>query len=730
MITPKIKYIIISVLLIVFTLLISLPVILKSYDRNDFIINTINRFQKQKEIKSKIFILNIENRIDSEIFLNTLYFLTDITIDNVFIDINFRSLSDSTYVQNINNFINDNKKFYGFTLLENKKGIKFINRNYSNNDIIQKNFTYLKTSDNFLYASYLKDIKIENIFQIPSEKIGFIIENKNKKDSIDILYKFDNKFLLSLPLLKYFSDSNISLKNVDFNIFNATYNKKIIIKYDQKGRASFQHNIIPKPEIITNSFSEWNDNFINRKTIIDNILKLKLIEQRSTNLDGFIYDEKIIDNIYNVPDFKNFDDNNLLSLTKEISSQWRSFKNFKKEMLNGAIVFIVDSGNFDFVNNFITELNIIQNGKNLNKLPVLFIYIIIFFLIIFIFTMNIFTKKFYTTLLINSGLLIFNLVLFFILRLFLNTDYIFTIIIIEYVWTTILCFLLKMIENRLWIDGVNEVYKGELSLNYAKKIATLWRNNKINFNPQQILTTFMLVDTSTLIDKEASEENIDTIGEKTVEIENIIKNNYGIISSVTPSHILGYFGNPAIEESLPINAINSAKDIEKLQIILETSKHYLTIAIHSKYEWFKFIKKGNINFWTHFGTSVKILSEMIEIAKKFGIPIIISENIFKQCNFKIPVRMITKIKIDGIKDSIRLFELLSQENIDKFDRLYDYFHAGLKLFESRKWNEAAQYFMQCLKINENDKVSKIYLEKCKELISNPPSEEWDGVLEI
>ncbi|HOJ64750.1 MAG TPA: hypothetical protein PLE45_10055 [Spirochaetota bacterium] len=728
MITPKIKYIIISILIIIFSVVLFLPVIVKYYDKN-YIINTLEqKFKKSKAIKDKIFILNIENRIDSSTFLNTLYLLNDMTLDSVFIDINFRSISDSTYLESIKNFINENKKFYGFILLEDKKGIKFLNRNYSNNDIIQKNFTYLKTQDPFLYASYLKDIKIDNIFQIAPEKIGFIVENKKSRSNLDIIYKFDNKFLLSLPFIKSIYDQKIDIKNIEFNTLDATFNKKKIIRYDQKGRASFLHNISSKPEIITNSFIEWNDNITNRSTIIENLLKLKLIETKSTNFEGYKYDENVIDNIYNVPEFKNFDDNNLLSITKEISSQWKSFKNFKKDLLTNSMVFIVDSGNFDFVNNFITELNIIKNGKNLNRLPIVLFYIIIVLIIAGIFIINIFTKKFWQTLIINSGILVLNLSLFFILRLFLNTDYIFNIIIIVYLWTSILSFVLKLIENRLWIDGVNDIYKSQLNLDYTKKIAKLWKENRINFNPQSILTTFMLVDISTLVDKETSEENIDTIGRKTLEIENIIKNNYGIISSVTPSYILGYFGNPEIQESKAVNAIESARSIEKLPIILETGKHYLTIAIHSKYEWFKFIKKGNINFWTHFGTSLKILSEMVEFAKKFGISIIISENTFKQCDFKLPVRMITKMKVEGINDSIRLFELLTQENIDKFDRLYDYFHAGLKLFESRKWNEASQYFRQCLKINENDKVSKIYLEKCKEFISSPPSEEWDGII--
>lgn len=728
--TPRVKYIILSIVAIIFSLIIFMPLVLKNYDKNDFIFIIEQAFKKKKEIKNKVFILNIEDRINSEVLLNTLFLLSDITVDSIFIDVNFKNLSDTIYLDNIKKLINENKKINGFILLEDRKGIKFIDRNYSKNDILQKKFTYLKTSESFLYASYLKDIRFDNIFQINPEKVGFIVDYKNIRDTFDIIYKFENKFLVSLALLKYFNDLNIPLTAVDFDLLSAKHNKNKIIKYDQKGKASFLNSIKSNPSVIIDNFIEWNNNLTNRQTITENFLKLNLISTKATNFDGYIYDEQLIDNIYNIPQFKNNEDNNLLNLTKEIAAQWKSFKNFKKDLLNNSIVFIIDSGNFNFFNNFISELNILNNGKNLNKIPIIFLFFILLILIASIFVINIFTKKIYQTILINTILLILNIGLFFILRFLLNTDYIFIVLLIEYIWTSVTVVILKIIEKRLWFEGVINIYKGEISSDHAKIISNLWREKKINFESVNVLTHFIFVDISTLIDKESSEENIDSIESKSLEIENIIKNNYGIISSVTPVYILGYFENPKIEKSNVFSAINSAQEIENLHISLETVKHYLTIAIHSKYEWFRFIKKGNIDYWTHLGASLTILIEMNKIAKILEIPIIVSENVFKQCNFKIPVRMISKIKLEGIKEPIRLFELLSQKKIDEFDRLYDYFHAGLKLFESRKWNEASQYFTQCLKINENDKISKIYLEKCIKFISNPPSQEWDGIIDF
>jgi len=118
---------------------------------------------------------------------------------------------------------------------------------------------------------------------------------------------------------------------------------------------------------------------------------------------------------------------------------------------------------------------------------------------------------------------------------------------------------------------------------------------------------------------------------------------------------------------------------------------------------------------------------MDKVAKKFDVGAVISENSFKLANFEIPVRMLDRIRIKNVESTIRIFELLDQNQVDNNGDLYDYFHAGLKLFEAGKFEAASAYFRQCLKIKSTDAPSKIYLERCKIFIENPPDKEWDFV---
>jgi hypothetical protein len=44
-----------------------------------------------------------------------------------------------------------------------------------------------------------------------------------------------------------------------------------------------------------------------------------------------------------------------------------------------------------------------------------------------------------------------------------------------------------------------------------------------------------------------------------------------------------------------------------------------------------------------------------------------------------------------------------------------------------KFNEAKKNFAKALKIDPEDGPSKIYFQRCKHYMENPPSEDWDGV---
>jgi hypothetical protein len=57
----------------------------------------------------------------------------------------------------------------------------------------------------------------------------------------------------------------------------------------------------------------------------------------------------------------------------------------------------------------------------------------------------------------------------------------------------------------------------------------------------------------------------------------------------------------------------------------------------------------------------------------------------------------------------------------------EFFAEGRRHYKLMNFLEAQRAFGEALKIDPNDGPSKIYYQRCKHYIENPPPEDWDGV---
>ena len=80
----------------------------------------------------------------------------------------------------------------------------------------------------------------------------------------------------------------------------------------------------------------------------------------------------------------------------------------------------------------------------------------------------------------------------------------------------------------------------------------------------------------------------------------------------------------------------------------------------------------------------------------------------------------------------RLFEL-SMEWLNQFEDIDDRFifvsngnDDALEFYKQREFNKAAELFEKSFQ-STGDFTSKVYLDRCKTYIENPPDENWDGV---
>ena len=725
--TPRIIIFIvfISVFFVSFVIMSYLTV--NIYDQNCILNIVEKKIYKQKyKIRNNYHVLNIESKIESKIFLDLMKYLENNRTESVFFDMNFSNLSDSGYNNDIRDFIKQNDNIYSYVKLNGSKSIR-LSKNYLY-ETIAKDLTYLKTSSSFLYSSYTSPVKMDNTFSVENNKIGFITDNRSAcdADNLDLLYKLDNKYLINLSLLNYINKKKINLADVIFSNSSALL-QNIPLFYDQKGRMSYMHDI-RKPDITAESFLYWKNSLTARKEAVDNLIKLDLIKNEGPVT--FEDEEAAIDNIYNIDEYRDENKNALLTVAKNKASLWKSFKESTKKNVTNMRLIIVQNGDFGWVPGFIADSAVFEVGRNLKRFPVSLIIVGLALILFFLLLAGTYHRK----MSVFTGIIVFIIILsnviYFIIRLVLNYDFPFSVIFSACVYSLIAGFILRNVNYSVWNNEVRSIFRSNISAQTGRHIIELLRSQKWDLDSKQYICTFLSVDTKVFLQKEFQEEDIETISQKSTEIENLIKNNNGIIDTVNAGYISSYFGNPPISKDSVMDAIKVAELIGEIPLVLNNTNQRLKIAVHSRKEWFKYQEKYGEKFYSHYGNSYNIIESLLKVANEFEVDIVISDAVYKLAGMNLPVRMFDRIKVKGLKNSFRVFELLTKKQSEEMGELIEYFHAGLKLFEQKKWEEAGAYFRQCLKIKQNDVPSMIYLQRCKDFIYVPPLDNWDGSYEV
>lgn len=64
---------------------------------------------------------------------------------------------------------------------------------------------------------------------------------------------------------------------------------------------------------------------------------------------------------------------------------------------------------------------------------------------------------------------------------------------------------------------------------------------------------------------------------------------------------------------------------------------------------------------------------------------------------------------------------------DEKKTVLEYFAAGRKFYKLMEFQDAHDSFEKALSVDPYDAPSKVYVERCKYYIRNPPPDDWDGV---
>jgi adenylate cyclase len=148
-----------------------------------------------------------------------------------------------------------------------------------------------------------------------------------------------------------------------------------------------------------------------------------------------------------------------------------------------------------------------------------------------------------------------------------------------------------------------------------------------------------------------------------------------------------------------------------------------------------FVVSGNIGAkkrmdYTIIGDGVNLAARLESACKQYAAKILISEFTQKKLRGTYRMREVDLVVVKGKTQPVAVFEVLDYHTEQTFPNLMDvvsHFRDGIAKYRRGEFDLAIKAFEQALGFNPDDKLSQIYIERCRLLQQHPPEGVWDGV---
>ena len=146
------------------------------------------------------------------------------------------------------------------------------------------------------------------------------------------------------------------------------------------------------------------------------------------------------------------------------------------------------------------------------------------------------------------------------------------------------------------------------------------------------------------------------------------------------------------------------------------------------------IVSGNIGSpkrmdFTLIGDGVNLASRLESLCKQYHASILVSENTVKRLKGTYRIREVDRVQVKGKTHSVGIFEILDYHTEETYPGLMEvvnHFRDGLALYRRREWNRAVARFEEALCLNPEDKLCRLYIDRCSLFREEPPDDDWDG----
>ncbi|MFW6137642.1 MAG: adenylate/guanylate cyclase domain-containing protein [Spirochaetota bacterium] len=239
---------------------------------------------------------------------------------------------------------------------------------------------------------------------------------------------------------------------------------------------------------------------------------------------------------------------------------------------------------------------------------------------------------------------------------------------------------------------------------------------------------------TSISEKLSAEEIVNSLNTYFNVMVTIIIQHKGIIDKFIGDSIMAIFGAPVLHADDPQQSVLTG--LQMLQALERFNREQkssgrpifkIGIGINTGE-----VVVGNIGStqkldYTCVGDSVNLASRLEGLTKIYGVPIIISEYTKNRItDGNIPMREIDSVRVKGKREPVKIYQPYAGASENQ-KQGYEMFNQAIDLYRNRRFQEALDFFTRASEVIKGDIPTSLYIDRCRELIKNPPRENWDGV---